>query len=162
MKVRVIKGSISDLVVSHLPLVNAAAARVRRYISRQSELDDVIADGLLALYEVAQRHRPDDHIDFASYTKQQIRGAILDGLKKRCSMPHGRRSTKPRNTAVQPGCTFESIPTELKRSHEFGMALFHLHNASGVSHPPVASRRQGGGAAKPTATTGVSGSSRRK
>ncbi len=141
MKGRGIKGNAFDLVVSHLPLVNAAAARVQQYLARPTDLDYVIADGLLALHGAVEEYAMGTPVDFVSYAKQRIRGAILDGLKKRHSAP-GSRLRQPQGRAQKLPHALACIPAELKLSYEFGLALFHLHNASSLGGVPQRRRSQ--------------------
>jgi RNA polymerase sigma factor (sigma-70 family) len=132
----------SDLVAGYLPLVNAAAARFRQQVASQTEWDDLVADGLLALRDAAKRCGPNQPVRFATYAKQRIRGAILDRLKKQYSAPRSFRSRKPQNAIPMP---IRSSGTTLNEGHlesEFGMTLCQLENALAARSQEVRNRRK--------------------
>jgi hypothetical protein len=139
MKSRITHGASSDLVAGYLPLVKASAARFRQHVASQTELDGLVADGLLGLHDAANQCSPNQcspnqcspnqPVRFATYAKQRIRGAILDRLKKQYSAPRRVRSWKPQNAIPMPT---RSSGTTLNEGHlesEFGMTLRHLENA---------------------------------
>jgi hypothetical protein len=144
MKSRITHRASSDLVAGYLPLVKASAARFRQHVASQTELDGLVADGLLGLHDAANQCSPNQcspnqcspnqcslnqPVRFTTYAKQRIRGAILDRLKKRCSAPRKVRSRKPQNAIPMPA---RSSGTTLNEGHlesEFGRTLRHLENA---------------------------------
>lgn len=46
-------------------------------------LEDGVQDGMVALVECAHRYRPDGGATFRTYAGPRIRGAIIDGLRRR-------------------------------------------------------------------------------
>jgi hypothetical protein len=147
MKSRITHGASSDLVAGYLPLVKASAARFRQHVASQTELDGLVADGLLGLHDAANQCSPNQcspnqPVRFATYAKQRIRGAILDRLKKQYSAPRRFRSRKPQNAIPVPT---RSSGTTLNEGHlegEFGITLRHLENALAARNHQGMNRRK--------------------
>lgn len=70
------------IVMSHLPLVRAIAARVRENLPVQVELDDLVHAGILGLFDAVHKYDPSKRVVFHLYAKHRIRGAILDSLRQ--------------------------------------------------------------------------------
>lgn len=93
----------SAAVEPHLPLVAAIARAMGRRLPPTVEVDDLINDGVLGLMEALQRYDPHRRVGFATYAGHRIRGAILDGLRRRDPLPRAYRrlqKTEP-NSRVQ-------------------------------------------------------------
>lgn len=129
MRSRITQTAQPDLLVGYLPLVKAAAARVRRHIPRQSDFDDLVAAGVFALHDAANQCSPNQPVPFTVLAKQRIRGAILDRLKKQYSPKRRLRSPQPRPAAQEPARTHGSTPQAANRDDEFGTALTCLQRA---------------------------------
>jgi RNA polymerase sigma factor for flagellar operon FliA len=70
------------IIVAHLPLVRAIAARVRENLPVQVELDDLAHAGVLGLFDAVEKYDPSKGVVFHLYAKHRIRGAILDSLRQ--------------------------------------------------------------------------------
>lgn len=70
------------VVLEHLPLVKAIAVRVHENLPVHVEVDDLIHAGVLGLFDAATKYDPDKKVNFASYAKHRIKGAILDSLRQ--------------------------------------------------------------------------------
>lgn len=81
----------SDAVESHLPLVAAIARAMGRRLPPTVEVDDLINDGVLGLMDALRRYDPQRRVGFSTYAGHRIRGAILDGLRKRDALPRAYR-----------------------------------------------------------------------
>lgn len=81
----------SAAVEPHLPLVAAIARAMGRRLPPTVEVDDLINDGVLGLMEALQRYNPQRRVVFATYAGHRIRGAILDGLRRRDPLPRAYR-----------------------------------------------------------------------
>jgi len=81
----------SAAVEPHLPLVAAIARAMGRRLPPTVEVDDLINDGVLGLMEALQRYDPQRRVGFATYAGHRIRGAILDGLRRRDPLPRAYR-----------------------------------------------------------------------
>lgn len=80
-----VRAARDALVVAHIPLVRQIALRVSQSLPPSFELDDLIAEGFVALIRSATRFRPAAHggTPFSAYARQRIRGAMLDSVKRR-------------------------------------------------------------------------------
>ncbi len=85
------------IIVAHLPLVRAIAARVRENLPVQVELDDLVHAGVLGLFDAVEKFDASKGVVFHLYAKHRIRGAILDSLRQSTSKP------SPRNSAASSG-----------------------------------------------------------
>ena len=119
-----------DLVVRCFPLVNATAVQLRRRIAPQMWTDDLVA-GVLALDVAATRYRSTEPVDFPTFAKQRVRGAILDSLRQRYCVQERARSRGLQN--------WEEFRTSLAALKEtgfgpaFGFTLIHLRNILAVA-----------------------------
>jgi RNA polymerase sigma factor for flagellar operon FliA len=143
MRSSITQSTRSDILVEYLPMVKAAAARVRQHLPGEPEFDELVAVGVLALADAAKHSRPTKSIRFVTYAKKQIRGAMLDRMKKQAS-PRRFRSPKPETAPLEPASASERSPHEAKPAEatpaeEFGAALVCLQRAlaahAGSDHP---------------------------
>jgi RNA polymerase sigma factor for flagellar operon FliA len=70
------------LVEQHTDYARSLAARIRRDISTDVELDELAAYGMRGLVEAANRFDPQRGVAFTTFSYYRIRGAIFDGLRK--------------------------------------------------------------------------------
>src|SRR5581483_2687599 len=71
-----------ELILEHLPIVRAIALRLQEGLPKYIELDDLVHAGALGLIDAASKFRRDKNVDFRSYARHRIRGAILDSLRE--------------------------------------------------------------------------------
>lgn len=82
--------SLSDrdeLVVKHLWLVRHILSKIARHLHQSIDVENLESAGVLGLIEAANRFDPARGIDFKSYSKSRIRGAILDELRRSSPLP---------------------------------------------------------------------------
>jgi RNA polymerase sigma factor FliA len=70
------------IILDHLPLVKAIAVRVHENLPVHVDLDDLVHAGILGLFDAAKRYNPNKRVNFSSYAKHRIKGAILDSLRQ--------------------------------------------------------------------------------
>jgi RNA polymerase sigma factor for flagellar operon FliA len=70
------------LVLDHLPLVKAIAIRVHESLPVHVDLDDLVHAGVLGLFDAVKKYKADKKVEFHSYAKHRIKGAILDSLRQ--------------------------------------------------------------------------------
>jgi RNA polymerase sigma factor for flagellar operon FliA len=99
------------LVMEHLPLARAIAARVRESLPPHVEMDDLTSHGLLGLLDAATRFDPSKQIAFGVYARHRIRGAILDSLRELDSVS---RETRRQHRRVESAT--RELSMELQRS----------------------------------------------
>lgn len=70
------------IVLDHLPLVKAIAIRVHENLPVHVDLDDLIHAGVLGLFDAVTKFDHRKKVEFHSYAKHRIKGAILDSLRQ--------------------------------------------------------------------------------
>jgi RNA polymerase sigma factor for flagellar operon FliA len=70
------------IVLEHLPLVKAIAIRVHENLPVHTDLDDLINAGVLGLFDAVAKFDSSKKVEFHSYAKHRIKGAILDSLRQ--------------------------------------------------------------------------------
>lgn len=86
----------ADLVVKHLPLVRALAARLYRLRWDDSVgFDEYFQMGALGLVEAAGRYDPSRGAQFSTFASWRITGAILNGLERSTEL-HQQSSARRR------------------------------------------------------------------
>jgi RNA polymerase sigma factor for flagellar operon FliA len=70
------------LLIEHLPQVQYIARRVHDRLPSQVPVEDLYHAGVLGLMEALERYNPEKKVQFKSYSKFRIRGAILDSLRE--------------------------------------------------------------------------------
>jgi len=71
-----------QIVLEHLPLVKAIAIRVHENLPVHVDLDDLIHAGVLGLFDAVAKFDRRKKVEFHSYAKHRIKGAILDSLRQ--------------------------------------------------------------------------------
>lgn len=69
------------LLLAYAPLVRYAADRVAIGLPRNVEVDDLVSQGVIGLFDALERFQPDRGVKFETYALARIRGAIIDGLR---------------------------------------------------------------------------------
>ena len=70
------------IVLEHLPLVKAIAIRVHENLPVHVDLDDLIHAGVLGLFDAVAKFDRGKKVEFHTYAKHRIKGAILDSLRQ--------------------------------------------------------------------------------
>jgi len=79
---RISRESRDQIVLEHLPLVKAIAIRVHENLPVHVDLDDMIHAGVLGLFDAVNKFDRRKKVEFHSYAKHRIKGAILDSLRQ--------------------------------------------------------------------------------
>jgi RNA polymerase sigma factor for flagellar operon FliA len=69
-------------ILENLSICKAIALRIQKTVPGQVELDDLIQAGVLGLIDAAEKYDPTKQVEFSSYARHRIRGAILDSLRE--------------------------------------------------------------------------------
>jgi RNA polymerase sigma factor for flagellar operon FliA len=75
----------------YLPLVASIARTMTRSLHSAVELNELINDGVVGLMDAVRRYDADRGVAFATYASHRIRGAMLDGLRRRDPLPRSLR-----------------------------------------------------------------------
>jgi len=70
------------LLMQQLPQVRYIARRIHDRLPRHVLLEDLVHAGVLGLIDALQKFDAEKHVQFGSYAKFRIRGAILDSLRE--------------------------------------------------------------------------------
>ena len=73
---------VNDLVMQELSQVYYIAARIRERLPQQVEQDDLVSAGVIGLIEAARSFDGSKNVQFKTFAKFRIRGAILDSLRE--------------------------------------------------------------------------------
>ena len=116
------------LLKEQLPAVSYIARRIHNRLPRHISLEDLVHSGVLGLIDAVHKYDPGRNVQFKSYAKFRIRGAILDSLRGLDWSPRDLRAKarkvqqaelKLRNTLGRP-------PTESELAQEVGISLDEL------------------------------------
>lgn len=73
----------------YLPLVKSIVERMDVIIPDFWDKDDMVGYGVLGLLEAAERYRPEQGAQFATFAARRIKGAILDALRRDAPLSRG-------------------------------------------------------------------------
>ena len=108
-------------IVQHLTHVHALAKRLRSHVPPCVTLDDLIGAGTIGLIQAVDRFEASRGLQFATYAKHRIRGAMLDFLREEDPLSRTeRRRTRTANAnaegALPTTISLEQLPTYEPRS----------------------------------------------
>ena len=131
------------LLMEQLPQVKYIARRIHERLPRHVPLDDLVHAGVVGLIDALHKFDHNKQVQFGSYAKFRIRGAILDSLREMDWSPRdlrrkGRRLEEAHNKLRS---ELGRNPTEPELAAELGMDLHGLADAAG--------RNQRSGSRKP-------------
>ena len=138
----------NKLVTDYLPLVHHVLGRLPLRLPTTLDRDDLFDVGVLGLMNAATSYSPARGASFKTHAFVNIRGAILDELRKHDVVPRsrrdrvklldraersveeriGRRAT-PEELATETGLTLEQVEESLVHAH--GMAMLSLEDNAG-------------------------------
>lgn len=116
------------IVLENMPLVKAIAIRLHETLPVHVDLDDLIHAGVLGLFDAVTKFDHSKKVEFHSYAKHRIKGAILDSLRQLDWASRDMRKHQKRIDAVTRELTglLGRVPTEQEVAHELGISLDRL------------------------------------
>ena len=72
----------NDLVMQELSQVYYIASRIRERLPQQVDLEDLVSAGVIGLMEAVRSFDNSKNVQFKTFAKFRIRGAILDSLRE--------------------------------------------------------------------------------
>lgn len=81
----------SELLREHMPIVHRVVAQFARRLPRSVPREDLVAAGMVGLYQALKKGLPTCPAMFASYATIRVRGAIYDELRRADWFPRRRR-----------------------------------------------------------------------
>ncbi len=76
-----VKSDRSELVASHLDLVDGVVARLARRLPTWVDREELVACGRIGLIEAAERFDPRHGVPFGAFARLRIEGAALDSVR---------------------------------------------------------------------------------
>lgn len=118
----------NEVLLEHLPHVRYIARRIHERLPQHVPLDDLVHSGVIGLIDALNKFDPKKHVQFASYAKYRIRGAILDSLRELDWGPRElRRKARMFDQAhAKLGSELGRSPTEQELAKALGMELLEL------------------------------------
>jgi RNA polymerase sigma factor FliA len=112
-------------LLDQLPQVRSIARRIHERLPRHVPLEDLIHAGVLGLMDAMHKFNPGKHVQFASYAKFRIRGAILDSLREMDWSPRDlrRKARRLEEAHQQLRARLGRAPTELELAKELDLEL---------------------------------------
>ena len=144
-KVKVTIKVRDQIVLDHLPLVKAIAIRVHESLPVHVDLDDLIHAGVLGLFDAVEKFDGTKNVEFHSYAKHRIKGAILDSLRQLdwASRDLRKRQKQVENVTRDLAGKLGRNPNEAEMSDELGVSIdrwrhmaMELRNVTTVSTTP--------------------------
>jgi len=116
------------IVIEHLPLVKAIAIRVHENLPVHVDLDDLIHAGVLGLFYAVAKFDRRKKVEFHSYAKHRIKGAILDSLRELDWASRDMRKRQKQIDAVTGELAFKlgRNPVESEVAAELGVSTDRL------------------------------------
>ncbi len=118
-------GERERVLMEQLPQVRSIARRIHEKLPRHVPLEDLVHAGVLGLMDALQKFDQGKHVQFSSYAKFRIRGAILDSLRELDWSPRDlrRKARLLEETSLQLSARLGRAPGEAEMAKELGLEL---------------------------------------
>src|SRR5271170_1584670 len=119
------KADRDRILLEQLPQVRYLARRIHERLPRHVPLEDLVHAGVIGLIDALNKFDPSKHVQFSSYAKFRIRGAILDSLRE---MDWGPRELRRKARRVEEAhrklsMELSRAPTENEIAADMGLEL---------------------------------------
>ena len=113
------------LLPDHLSLVNLRARQIHRRLPRHVLLEDLINAGVIGLIDAIHKFDRTKHVQFNTYAKFRIRGAILDSLRELDwgSRAIRRQARRISDTQERVTVALGRLPTQAEIAEALGLPL---------------------------------------
>jgi len=118
----------NQLVRKHLRWVRQVALQIQQRLPVHVELEELVQAGTMGLLEAATNFDPQRGVQFITYAKYRVRGAILDALRDLdCATRYQRQRQKEVTRAADSlTAAFDRKPTTAEIAAELGISEQHL------------------------------------
>ena len=118
------------VLMEQLPQVRYIARRIHERLPRHVPFEDLVHAGVLGLIDALSKFDLSKHVQFSSYAKFRIRGAILDSLRELDWSPRElrRKGRLVDSTYCQLSGKLGRAPNESEIAHEMGIKLGELQS----------------------------------
>ncbi|MGB7603432.1 MAG: FliA/WhiG family RNA polymerase sigma factor [Candidatus Sulfotelmatobacter sp.] len=119
------KAERDRILLEQLPQVRYLARRIHERLPRQVPLEDLVHAGVIGLIDALNKFDRSKHVQFGSYAKFRIRGAILDSLRE---MDWGPRELRRKARGIEEAqrklsMALSRAPTEVEIAAELKIDL---------------------------------------
>lgn len=113
------------MLFDELPQVRYIARRIHERLPRHIAIEDLVHAGVVGLMDALHKYDPGKHVQFSSYAKFRIRGAILDSLRDLDWSPRDLRRKARSIDAARHRLSAQlgRAPIEPELAGELGMSL---------------------------------------
>ena len=113
------------ILLEQLPQVRYLARRIHERLPRHVPLEDMVHAGVIGLIDALNKFDHSKRVQFGSYAKFRIRGAILDSLREMDWGPRGLRRKERRVEEAQRTLSLDlsRSPTEVEVAAELNLEL---------------------------------------
>src|SRR5579885_2970552 len=113
------------ILLEQLPQVRYLARRIHERLPRHVPLEDLVHAGVIGLIDAFNKFDQSKHVQFGSYAKFRIRGAILDSLREMDWGPRElrRKARKVEEAHRKLSLELSRAPSESEMAKELGMSL---------------------------------------
>lgn len=120
--------TIDKMVTDYLPLVRYIVGRLPVQLPHFMDEDDLMGVGILGLINAAKTYDPNLGASFKTYAYTNVRGAILDELRRHDSIPRSTRDKMKKVEEATARLVDKSgrIPTPEEIAEEAGMTVKNL------------------------------------
>jgi RNA polymerase sigma factor FliA len=124
-KARQDKEERDRILLEQLPQVRYLARRIHERLPRHVPLEDLVHAGVIGLIDALNKFDSSKHVQFGSYAKFRIRGAILDSLREMDWGPRElrRKARKVEEAHRKLSLELSRAPSEQELATELGMTL---------------------------------------
>ena len=128
-KSRQTKEQRDQIVLDHLSLVKAIAIRVHENLPVHVDLDDLIHAGVMGLFDAVTKYDGGKNVQFHSYAKHRIKGAILDSLRQLdwASRDLRRRQKQVESTTRDLASKLGRAPSSTEVAGQMGVGIERWH-----------------------------------
>ena len=116
-------------VESNVDLVRYVALRLAARLPSSVELEELMHDGILGLFDAIEKFNPARGVRFRTYAERRVRGAILDGIRQRDWHPRAvrRNQRQLEETMMRLASKRGRAASEEELATELGLEISQLH-----------------------------------
>jgi RNA polymerase sigma factor for flagellar operon FliA len=118
------------VLMEQLPQVRYIARRIHERLPRHVPFEDLVHAGVVGLIDALNKFDVSKHVQFSSYAKFRIRGAILDSLRELDWSPRElrRKGRLVDSTYCELSGKLGRAPNESEIAHQMGIELHELQS----------------------------------
>ncbi|MBI3893615.1 MAG: FliA/WhiG family RNA polymerase sigma factor [Candidatus Wallbacteria bacterium] len=128
-----------ELIVRNVRLVKYVAGRMAIGLPASVSYDDLVSDGLFGLIDAVEKFNPELKIQFPTYAKTRIKGAILDALRTGDWAPRSvrQKARKLEEATVELEVQFGRPPTDEEICGRLCIRIGELHKLRQDLHKTI-------------------------